>query len=276
MKKLSSLLLTLYALGAVVFFLIIGMVLAQVEPFSLAMPAMDQGLIRDWLPTALGGKMVPALLGLWFLALCASVGILVLNLCACTITRLLPRLKNNHGVHTWLLLLAHVLMVVILVGHLSQMTLGFKKEGLKLLPGQTAELPGGQKVRVDKVVYVDDLALLNLTYRQGRRAQTAERFHRERNLVSLSLHQGGQAREKGELRILEPLLAGGLRITLSDLYREGEGDKARVGAVLTIIRNPFTQFFFTAYLGWIVVYMALAVQGFTRSNNHLKTNGATS
>ena len=117
MKRLSSLLLTLYALGAVMLFLVIGMVLAQVKPFSAAMPAMDQGLIRDWLPVALGGGAVPCLMGLWFLALCASVGLLVANLCACTITRLLPRLKNSGRVHSWLLLLAHVLMVLILLGH---------------------------------------------------------------------------------------------------------------------------------------------------------------
>jgi len=267
-KKLSSLLLTLYALGGVVFLLIAGMILAQVKPYSAAMPAMDQALIRLWLPTALSGGPASALLGCWFLALCGAVGLLVANLVACTITRLLPRLSagqvNGGRLHSWLLLLAHALMVVILLGHLSQMSLGFKRENLKLPAGQATELPGGLSVKVDQVVFQDDPALLNLNYRQGRRAHTRDAFHREKNLARVSLWQGGQRQGGGALRILEPLLADDLRITLSDFYRQDTGGPPQVGAVLTITRNPLTRFFFAAYLAWIAVYLSLAARAFVR------------
>jgi hypothetical protein len=119
----------------------VGLVLAQVQPYNAAMSGMNQGLLLNWLLAAGGGVSGANLLVGWFLALCAAVGVLVLNLCACTWTRLLPRLKNGSRLDYWLLLLSHVLMILILLGHLSQMTLGFKEEGVKLLPGQSQTLP---------------------------------------------------------------------------------------------------------------------------------------
>ena len=43
MKRLSSLVLTLYALGGVVLCLAVGLVLAQVPPYAAAMSKMNQG-----------------------------------------------------------------------------------------------------------------------------------------------------------------------------------------------------------------------------------------
>lgn len=262
MNRLSSLTLTLYALGAVLLCLAVGMALAQLKPFSAAMPAMDHGLILDWLLSAFSGEPAAALLGGWFLALCASVGLLVLNLCACTLTRLLPRLRNGARVHSWLLLLAHALMVLILLGHLSQMALGFKQENIKLLTGQSRELSGGILLTVEAVDFVDDPALLNLTYLQARKAHVASAFHRQRNMARISLTRNGEPVLAGELRILDPLLSGGLRITLSDFYRDDSGVKPQVGAVITAIHNPMANLFFAAYLAWIAVYLMLAFQAF--------------
>jgi hypothetical protein len=265
-KQLSSLLLTVYALGGVVLCLVTGILLAQLRPFSLVMPSMDHRLILDWLLAAFQGGATSLALGIWFLALCASVGLLVVNLCACTLTRLLPRLKNGTRLHSWLLLLAHVFMVLILLGHLSQMTLGFKEEGLKLLPGQSVELPGGLLLTVDQVQFRDDPGLLNLDYRQARKAHTTSAFHLERNLVGISLRQGDGPVVKGQLRLLEPFLNDGLRLTLSDFYRDDTGPTPRVGAVFTAVRNPLASLFFTAYLAWIVVYLLLAVRAFITTN----------
>jgi len=262
MNRMSSLTLTLYALGAVLICLAAGMVLAQVKPYSAAMPSMDHQLILDWLLTAFSGEPAAAVLGVWFLALCASVGLLVLNLCACTLTKLLPRLRNGARTHSWLLLLAHVLMILILLGHLSQMTLGFKQEGIKLLPGQSKELPGGISLTVDVVDFEDDPGLLNLTYRQARRAHTASAFNRQKNLARISLSPREGPDMAGELRILEPFLADGLRITLSDFFRDDSGAKPRVGAVITVVHNPLANLFFAAYLAWITVYLILAFQAF--------------
>jgi hypothetical protein len=266
MKRLSSLVLTLYALIGVVFCLAVGIVLAQVQPYAAAMSRMNQGLLWDWLLAGGGWEPGAKALVFWFLALCAAVGVLVLNLCACTWTRLLPRLKNSSCLNYWLLLLSHVLMILILLGHLSQMTLGFKKEGVKLLPGQSQTLPGGLRLTVERVHFVNDPGLLNLTYRQGRRAHTVAAFNRAANTVRIALWQGPQQVAGGDLRMLEPLLAGGMRLTLSDFFRDDSGEKSRVGAVLVMAYNPLTYVFFTAYLAWVAVYLLLAVKAFLRGD----------
>jgi hypothetical protein len=264
MKRLSSLVLTLYALGGLVLCLAVGIVLAQVEPYGTAMTRMNHGLLLDWLLAAGGGGPGSKVLIFWFLALSAAVGVLVLNLCACTWTRLLPRLKNDSSLDSWLLLLSHLLMLLILLGHLSQMMMGFKEEGVRLLPGQSRTLPGDLHLTVEQVHFVNDLGLLNLTYRQGRRAHTQSVFNRTQNTVRISIWQGHQRIAAGVLRILEPLQAGGWRLTLSDFFRDDSGDPSRVGAVLVAAHNPLTNFFFAAYLAWIAVYLLLAVKAFLR------------
>ena len=271
MKALSSLTLTLYALGALVLCLAVGMILAQAPPYSQAMPAMDQGLILDWLLDQLAQGQGVSLLAVWFLALCCSVGLLVLNLCACTWTRLLPRLRNGSRLQNWLLLLAHVLMILILLGHLSQMTLGYKEEGVKLLAGAGHELPDGLRLRLDQVVFTGDPAQLNQTYRQARVVQTRQAFDLEKNQVRVSLWRAGRQVDSGRLRILEPLCAQGLRMTLSDFYRDDAGDQPRVGAVFTASHNPLTYVFFSAYLAWIAVYLLLAGRAFVRNGEQKKS-----
>ncbi|MFZ5450560.1 MAG: hypothetical protein ACOZF2_01615 [Thermodesulfobacteriota bacterium] len=266
MKRLSSLVLTLYALSGVVLCLAVGIVLAQVQPYAAAMNRMNHGLLLDWLLAGGGGEPGSKVLVLWFLGLCAAVGVLVLNLCACTWTRLLPRLQNRSPCQYWLLLLSHVLMLLILLGHLSQMTMGFKEEGVKFLPGQSRILPGNLRLTVEGVHFVNDPGLLNLTYRQGRRAHTVAAFNRVANTVRIALWQGPQQVAGGDLRILEPLLAGEVRLTLSDFFRDDSGEKSRVGAVLVIAYNPLTSVFFAAYLAWIAVYLLLAVKAFLRGD----------
>ena len=300
MKRLSSLVLTLYALGGVVLCLAVGLVLAQVPPYAAAMSRMNHGLLRDWLLAGGGGGPGAKVMVIWFLALCVAVGVLVLNLCACTWTRLLPRLKTGSRLDYWLLLLSHVFMILILLGHLSQMVMGFKQEGVKLLPGESRTLPGNLRLTVEQVHFVNSTGLLNLTYRQGRRAHTVAAFDRAANTVRVALWRGTRKVAGGDLRILEPLLEGGVRLTLSDFYFQnsaaglakcicnpemsqgtppaaaglqktgnrtlagGPEGKGRVGAVISIVANPLTSVFFTAYLAWIAVYVLLAVRAFLR------------
>lgn len=239
MKRLSSLVLTLYALGGLVLCLAVGIVLAQVAPYAAAMSRMNHGLLLDWLLADRGGEPGSAVLTLWFLGLCTAVGVLVLNLCACTWTRLLPRLKNVSRFHYWLLLLAHALMILILLGHLSQMIMGFKEEDVKLLPGQSKTFSGDLRVTVDGVHFVNDYGLLNLTYRQARRARTVNVFSQAQNTVHITLWRGPQRVAGGGLRILEPLRAGGDEADSVRLFpRRFRGEKSGGGSADRRLQSP--------------------------------------
>lgn len=259
MNKLSSLNLTLWALGAISFCLLVGVVLAQVPPSSRYVALMNKGLVLDWFLSAFSEGLGPLLIAIWFVALCASVGLLVINLCACTYTRLWPRFMRGKRLHNTLLFLVHALMIVILTGHLSQMTMGFKDESVRLQPGQSVELPNGTRLVLDNLTYADDKALLNLTYRQARRVQTTTAFNRDLNSARISLWQDGMKIDSGMIRTLEPLKAAGMRLTLSDFYLEESSES--VGVVLAVSGNPFTELFFLAYISWIVVYVLLSAMG---------------
>lgn len=256
MNKLASLNLTLWSLGAIVVCLLIGMILAQIPPTYGLVALMNKGLVLDWLIDAVEEGAGAAALAVWFLALCGSVGMLVLNLAACTYTRLWPRMNNGHGLHRVLLFLVHVLMIVILVGHLSQMTIGFKDESIRLLPGNSVPLSEGVSLTLEGLTFVDSTDLLNLNYRQGRNVQTSTAFHRELNTAQIVLWRDGVKAGGGVLRILEPLKIDGVRLTLSDFYLEE--DSGTVGVIIAASGNPFTGVFFAAYLAWIIVYVALA------------------
>lgn len=256
MNKLSSLYLTLYCLAGLALWLAAGMVLAQTPPFMLHMKAMDQTLIRDWLA---GPALDQPVVLVWFLLLCAGVGLLTLNMAVCTWTRLLPRLKGNGGrLRTWFLAGVHILMLLVLLGHVSEMGFGFKLENVKLLPGQSKELPDGSIITVADAHFVDDPALLNLSYRQGRASHLASVFHREKNTASLELSLGGRSQAKGVLRVLEPWEAESLRVTLAEFFRDDSQAPPQVGVVLTVARNPLEKLFFASYVAWILVYIYLA------------------
>ncbi|KMY67828.1 hypothetical protein AAU61_08145 [Desulfocarbo indianensis] len=259
--------LTLYCLAGLALWLAAGMLLAQTQPYMLHMKAMDQTLLRDWLAgPALGQPVVLV----WFLVLCGGVGLLALNMAVCTWTKLLPRLKGNGGrLRTWFLAGVHVLMLLVLLGHLSQMGLGFKLESVKLLPGQSRELPDGSLLTVTETHFADDPALLNLSYRQGRASLLAGVFHREKNTASLELSLGGRSQAKGVLRILEPWEADGLRVTLAEFFRDDSQTPPRVGVLLTVARNPLEKLFFASYLAWILVYIYLAATVRKHRLNHL-------
>lgn len=267
MKRLSSLILTLYALGILVLCLLVGMILTQAAPYSQAMRAMDHGLILDWLVERFAAGQGASLPVVWFLALCGAVGLLVLNLFACTWTRLIPRLKNSARFHAWLLLAAHVLIALVLLGHLSQMTLGYKLEGVKLLAGQSRELPDGLSLRVERVQFVNDLEQLKPVPRNSCAVPVRRPFDCRNNLVQVSLWRGAQRVDGGELRVMEPLTTPDLRLTLAKFYLDDSEAEPRVGGVFTASHNPLTYVFFTAYLAWIAVYLLLTLQAFVRKEN---------
>jgi hypothetical protein len=126
------------------------------------------------------------------------------------------------------------------------------------LPGESHRLPGGLSLRLARLDFGDDPAILNQPYGKARWVLTKGSFHRQSNRLLLELDDGQGPARQAELAILEPLLAAGYRITLTDFFRDDAKPGAPVGAALTLAKNPLTPLFFGAYGLWIVLYGALA------------------
>lgn len=255
METLSSLKFALWSLVTMIVWLGAGVALGGIKSLAPHFKAMDQTLIVDWL---LGPAWQMPMVPLWFLGLCLAVGVMLTSLAACTLTRLLPRLRGGSRFKGWLLTLVHLIMLLVLVGHLAEMGLGHKHEGLRLLPGQAHQLPDGLSLRLVRLDFADDKAILNRPYGQARWVLTREAFHRQDNRLLVELDDGRSAPRQAELAILEPLLAQGYRLTLTDFFRDDSQPGAPVGAAITVARNPLTPLFFGAYGLWIILYGVLA------------------
>lgn len=256
MERLSSLKFTLASLSALMIWLGLGVFLGQPKLLAASFFDMNRMLILDWL---LGPAWSQPLAPLWFLGLCLGVGVMLLNLGACTLTRLLPRLRAGNALKGWLLTLVHLVMLAVLLGHGAEMAMGHKQEELRLLPGQTVALPGGLTLSLEAVRFVSDTSVINLPYRRARWVWTSTAFKLQDNWARVVMRRDGQVVSRGELRILEPMKTEGLRLTLAGFYSMESQKTARVGVRLALVQNPLTTLFFVAYGLWVVLYAALAV-----------------
>ena len=254
-ERLSSLKFTLASLGGLMLLLALGMVLSRIKAFAPQFDAMNRTLLLDWL---LGPAWSQPTVAIWFVGLCLGVGVMLLNLGACTFTRLLPRLRGSSKAKGWVLTLVHLVMLAVLLGHGAEMGLGHKQEDLRLMPGQSHELPDGSRITLERVEFKDDPAILNLPYAQARWSLVRGKFHAWDNSAELSFMENGRETSRSEIRMLRPVVRDGVRYTLMEFYRQGEGDQAQVGAMLAITSNPLTTLFFLAYALWVVLYAALA------------------
>ncbi|MCB2187335.1 MAG: hypothetical protein KQJ78_13010 [Deltaproteobacteria bacterium] len=274
-RRLASWWLTLGSLGFLVLWLMVGMVLAVVPPYAKALAGLNEVLVWDWLFTQ--APQEPGLTA-WLAVLCLAVTLLMVNLLACTVTLLTARWRAGQRWAAALLLAMHLLLASILAGHFSGMFLGFKQEDARLAPGATYQLPDGGVLKVEEVVFVDDPAILNLPYRQARRVQTRQNFHRADDVVRVSLARKGRPPAQAMLRIMEPWQIGGLRVALQTFYRlEGAGPP-RVGAVLNLVVNPLTRVFLVSYALWITAYFLWLIRlgranGRSNGRNNGRSNG---
>lgn len=255
-ERLSSLKFTLASLTGLMLLLALGMVLSRNKAFDPQFAAMNRTLLLDWLR---GPAWEEPTVAIWFVALCLGVGVMLLNLGACTFTRLLPRLRGSSQVKGWTLTLVHLVMLAVLLGHGAEMGLGHKQEDIRLLPGQSYDLPGGDRLTIARVVFLDDPAILNLPYAESRWRLVAGKFSAKENRVEITFSRSGQEAEKAEVRVLRPHVRQGVRYTLMEFFRQGEGEQARVGAMLAVTSNPLTTLFFVSYALWVVLYLALAM-----------------
>ena len=253
-NRLSSLTLSFWALTFLAVWFGLGAITSYIPALRPGLDAMNGELVRDWIMNSAWKTPVA---GIWFLGLCAAAGIMVVNLFCCTWTRLIPRMTGTRRGSGRLLVLIHLIMVLVLLGHLSQMAFGTKAENVRLLPGSNGQA-GEYRIELRSLEFKDDPALLNYPYRPSRRILTRDTFHPKEDHAEVSVFLGEEQVLAGTIRMLEPLVGQNVRLTLTDFYREGEGPDARVGGAFSLAANPVTTLFLVSYAVWIGLYILLA------------------
>ena len=87
-EKLSSLKFTLASLGGLMLLLAVGMIMSRIKAFVPQFDAMNRTLLLEWLQ---GPAWSEPTVAIWFVFLCLGVGVMLLNLGACTFTRQIGR-----------------------------------------------------------------------------------------------------------------------------------------------------------------------------------------
>jgi len=256
LNRLSSLTFTIWSLASLILSLAFGVGLAFSQTYYPAIRGINEVLVRDWLQ---GPAWADPLIAVWFTVLCAAALSLFINLAACTITKLIPRLNNRDRFRSALLTAVHILLILVMIGHGTTLFTGFKYEEIKLLPGRSRDLPNGLTVKLEEVRFTDDMALLKADQRSARRLFTRQAFHRRSNTARVILARQGREIAAGELRILEPLKNGPLRLTLTGFFIKKQGAREQIGVNLALGSNLLAVFFFTCYGLLVVGYFLLAL-----------------
>ncbi len=247
----ASLRLSLWALAGLAAWLGLGAALAASSGFGQVFMAMDRTALWRW---ALDGAANSPLVAMWVAGLFALAGVLVGNLAWCTWRRLLP--GGGLGNPRRLLgLVIHLcaLGVILLQGA------SFVAEGgqtrLRLLPGQSAGLPGGLEARLEAVNFVSDPAMLGMTMRQSRHLMTREGFDRQANKVRVAFFKDGRELARHTLMFFHPAHIEGQGLFLVRFF--SQADTGQVGAVFNVASRPLWPPFALFY---VLLIITVAVQ----------------
>ncbi len=257
LQRLSSLPLSAGIMAALIAWLSLGLILAHHPVTDAAVQQMNDRLLLYWL---LHNSREHWLLSLWLGGLFILSGFLLVNLIGCSLTMLLPRLRVRRDRKSFLSLLLHVLLGVVMIGHGANLVVGFKTAYHKLLPEQSLSLPDGRAIRLEAVTYLSSRELLAMDHHQGRQKMTRARMGLKTNSADFSLHKNGQSVAAGRAFLLQPFRYGSLRITINRFFlAAGDAETAPVGVIVTVAANPIHEVFFLVYALMIASFLAYTV-----------------
>ena len=250
-QKLASIKLTFYLLTALVLLMGCGVWMSLTLPAQFK--AMNLVSIWEWLPRALvEAPTVP----IWFLLVCIRAALLGLNAFACSLTRLWARARRTGEARAWLFFILHCFFLMVLFCHGLILFVGEKQSNLEARPGNRHAI-GPYAVEIHRVVFTDDLELLDIPYKQRRAYMTRESIHLDQNFVELTLYKNDMALFSKKIFMLAPLKRGDLQVTLTE-FLPPTAAQSGPGARITLTLNPLNRIFFSIYAA-----MILALAGFT-------------
>lgn len=256
-ERLSSLPLSAGIMAALIAWLSIGLLLANHPATGPAVKHMNDQVILHWLWD--NGES-HWLLSAWLGGVLALSGLLMVNLICCGITMLLPKLLTRKDLKSFVSLLLHGLIGLVMLVHGVNLAVGFKTAYQKLSPGQSLALPDGRTLRLESVTYSAPRKLLTMDHHQGRREMTRERMDLKDNYADFSLQKSGRTIDTGRAFLLRPFRYGSMRVTINRFFLAGSAlESAPLGVIVTVADNPLHETFFLLYALMIVCFLAYVI-----------------
>lgn len=266
-QRLSSVTLTFYNLLVLVLLMGAGVFLNISH--KAAFTRMNEVSIFSWLTATWPAAPI---LVIWFLLLCLTAGILLINALCCSLDRQLSLAKRSGRMKNWLFFILHCLFIMVLICHGLILVVGEKQSRVNLFPGQSH--PFGQyEIKVADVVFIDDKQILTVPKNKQRQLMTRKKIHIHENYVLLTLLKNNRILASKKVMMLSPLRFKSLQITLIEfVIHQSDNQQAdnqlgsvnqlgpdnRLGVLLTLTHNFLNSFFFLVY-----GVMILALAGFT-------------
>ncbi|KIX16013.1 hypothetical protein [Dethiosulfatarculus sandiegensis] len=264
MRRLASFVVTAYTVIGLVVWLFWGRYLGDVEPYRSAVKAMNSRIIVDWF---FGPAWNQPLVAIWFAGLCLLCLVLFINLACCLWVRMpFNRLGKMTGKRA-ALLVVHLLLALVMAAHAVSLVVGDKHEDLKVVQGQVVKLQDGYVLKVKEIEFKDDLKLLRLEKRQARHAMNSDNFHRESNLVKVSLLRNSEIMEQGDLCILSPLSLGKWDLVVTKFNLKQKNGREILSANITITSGSQALIFFFLYVFFILSLIWLLVASWQNGAN---------
>jgi hypothetical protein len=255
--RLSSLTFTTVVLAALVLWLTWGTLMAASATYVDRFGLMNSRLVRDWLLAPEGGS---GLLKFWFVGLCFMMALLGVNLIFCSWEKILRAMRVKFSKSKLLILAIHVVFGLVALGHFGSFMLGYRYERVVLGEGESFNFRDGYGLRVERVHFVDNPAVL----RQSPRYLRAGEFHYRRNFADIVLNRNGSEISRDRVYILKPARHQGVQITLSRFTppkgMKGAGREGTPRVVFVVTKNPVLTAFLVTYGAMItgmIVYLAM-------------------
>ena len=251
LRKLASIKLTFTLLMVLIFLMGVGIWLSLTLPKEFK--AMNLMHILDWLVK--GPEIHPMVLA-WFLGVCLMAAMLGLNAFSCALVRLWPRAAGTLEMRHWVFLVLHLMFLLVLGCHGLLLFMGDKESQLASYTGDIHTI-GPYTIAVKQVTFSDDMALLEIPYKERRPLMTRDRVHIEKNIVEVDLLKNGEHLTSKKIIMLSPLRWGNLQLTLTE-FLPPRSEQSGPGAYLSLTQNALNLFFFSVYAA-----MILLLAGFT-------------
>jgi hypothetical protein len=256
--RIAALSVTFYLLAALIGWLAVGIALSRMQGTGELLKQMNQELVLDWL---LGAGPADWPIVAWFLILCLLNALLFANLLFCSATQLAGRLFSRgrpNRPKAALLFLIHILVLLILLGHLANLAVGSKSAHMRFAPGASRTLENGYRLHLEAVHYAPPVKYLKMDPHEARSRLSREKFDIHENYARIRVTRNGSESAAGRVFLLSPLKKGALRVTLNRFFLAEDSAEPSVGAVLTFAVNPIHEAFFMAYaalIGSLLLYL---------------------
>jgi hypothetical protein len=255
-KFLSSMKLTAVLVILLIVILMTGSFLTRWDDIYNGFKEMNDLITLDWF---LNIDTHNTLIVVWFIVLCCVAVMFGINLVLCTWDNLLKVAIKRKTTKSIVLFTVHVIFIAILLMHAFALLIGFKHGNVVLSEGSEYVFQNNYTLRLDKIHYIDNPALLKQKKKSHRLEMTLDKFHYKDNYASLSLEKDGKELISGNASIFSPVFGKGLQLTVDKFIIDKK--TGNLCAKITITKNPLTWPFFLFYaLGILSISIFLVLR----------------